>query len=403
MGIFKSSSSSANHTCPMPRPLTEDPTDPVVGGLSFYHLNMIVSGACVAFSCLVIFALMIRHATHFSNPNQQLKIMRICVIIPIYAIFSFISIVVPAAYAYLEPWIDLFQAIALGDFFLLMSEFVTPTDRHRDLFFSALEIPQKKRGQSTLDGLAWYRKKWTAIFQYVVVSLAIAILTDIFEAANKYCLESSKPYFAHLWLEIIHNVSLVIAVMAVLNFYTMLKTELADHKPLAKLLAFKLLVGLNFLLKIIYWILGDISPSPLNPSSTMNYADLKIGLPLMITCIEMVPFSVFFHYAYSATPFLIPSSDPESVEPMAGGVRPHYQGGPLGVSAWLAFLNPSEIIQAVIFAFRMPSRARERSGDVIEGAVPMEARMGGLDGYGRNKNARYPETVTYPRYGYDGY
>lgn len=41
--------------------------------MSFYHFNMILSGSCAAFSCLVIFILMFMHATHLSKPNEQIK------------------------------------------------------------------------------------------------------------------------------------------------------------------------------------------------------------------------------------------------------------------------------------------------------------------------------------------
>lgn len=38
------------------------------------------------------------------------------------------------------------------------------------------------------------------IFQYPVVSLAVSIASNITQAAKVYCIESSKPYFAHLWV-----------------------------------------------------------------------------------------------------------------------------------------------------------------------------------------------------------
>ena len=83
--------------------------------------------------------------------------MRICVLIPIYSLCAFISIVAPVAYAYIAPWIDVVQAVALGDFFLLMLEFVTPDQSRRDMFFSGLVITQKKAGKEPIDGVTWYK------------------------------------------------------------------------------------------------------------------------------------------------------------------------------------------------------------------------------------------------------
>lgn len=87
--------------------------------------------------------------------------MRICITIPIYGILCFISVAAPETYVYLHPWTDLAQAFALGNFFLLMCELVSPNKEQRDTFFAALKVPQKKsrRGhsQSPQNGLAWYR------------------------------------------------------------------------------------------------------------------------------------------------------------------------------------------------------------------------------------------------------
>jgi hypothetical protein len=47
--------------------------------------------------------------------------------------------------------------------------------------------------------------------------------------------------------EVAINISISVAVLSVVKFYTALKKDLKHHKPLAKLLAFKLIVGLTFL------------------------------------------------------------------------------------------------------------------------------------------------------------
>lgn len=74
----------------------------------------------------------------------------------------------------------------------------------------------------------------------------------------------------------------------------------------------------------------------------------------------MVPFSVFFHYAYDVRPYHLdrlfePAHDAE-MQPLGSAVRPtHYQGGPLGIKAWVWVWNPMELISAVAFSFKMAS------------------------------------------------
>ena len=62
----------------------------------------------------------------------------------------------------------------------------------------------------------------------------------------------------------------------------------------------------------------------------------------------MLPFSIFFHYAYSVRQYIVSGDQ-------------NYQGGFLGGKAWLATFNPTETWRAVVFAFKMASELREES------------------------------------------
>lgn len=98
------------------------------------------------------------------------------------------------------------------------------------------------------------------------------------------------------------------------------------------------------------------STGALKPSGTLSYADTIIGLPTMIICLQVVPFAAFLHYAYSVKPYKIPSvthadvsqqylavDDNETGSPYVKG----YQGGPLGIHAWLALWNPMELFRDI--------------------------------------------------------
>ena len=156
-----------------------DARSDILGSTSFYELNMIVSGICVALACVVACIHLSRFATHLSNPGEQVKyeappesfypvtvlislpqtprIMRVFTLIPLYSVLSFLSICVPRAMVYLHPWLDVFQSQALVSFFLLMCEFVAPTHDQRDIFFAALPTRDKKSPQGRRDNLGWYR------------------------------------------------------------------------------------------------------------------------------------------------------------------------------------------------------------------------------------------------------
>ncbi|KAJ6005225.1 hypothetical protein N7451_003169 [Penicillium sp. IBT 35674x] len=400
MGLF-SNDGNSNHTCPMPKSYAIVAEQDILANLSFYRLNMIISGACTAFVCIAIFSLMFWHATHLSKPREQIKILKICFLIPLYTITSFLSICYPHAFVYLSPWLELFQAVALGSFFLLLCEFISSDSQSDlDVFFIAFQPPPKKQGKAPVTGSAWFRvsipilsrwglpsltrlfsqKKWIAIFQYPIVALLTSLATDFTQVAGVYCLDSNKVYFAHLWLTIITSVSIVFAVMSVLSFYRTLKSHLASHRPLSKLLAFKLIVGLTFLERIIFTILH--STNVLKSTSTLSYADVNIGIPNLVICLQMVPFSIFFHYAYNVGPYILTHAsqryDPKGQESAAGNYQKSsevsishgYEGGPLGVRAWMGLFNPMEILRAIKFGLDMAQEVGDRdtggTGDQVE-------------------------------------
>jgi hypothetical protein len=85
------------------------------------------------------------------------RITKICILLPLYTITSFLSVCFPHAYTSLKPWLDVFQAVALGSFFLLLCELISKdSDTETDIFFTAFEVPQNK-GKSHLTGLKWFR------------------------------------------------------------------------------------------------------------------------------------------------------------------------------------------------------------------------------------------------------
>ncbi|WQF77532.1 Putative organic solute transporter subunit alpha/Transmembrane protein [Colletotrichum destructivum] len=152
----RAESKSSKDGCP-DISLVENAAKPLFGNTSFYKFNMILSGSFTAASCLIIFTLMFLHVTHLSKRNEQIKILRISLIIPFWSIISFLSICFPSAEVYLHPWLESVQSICLGTFFLLLCEFVSPSAQHRDVFFAALTVKNKKAADGEQNGLEWFR------------------------------------------------------------------------------------------------------------------------------------------------------------------------------------------------------------------------------------------------------
>ncbi|CAG7987350.1 unnamed protein product [Penicillium olsonii] len=336
-----------------------DASENFVGNFTFHHFNMILCGVCTGVTCLIIFTTMARHATHLSDPNQQLKIMRIATLFPLYTIYSFLSVCFPNAYVYLVGWTKVFQGVALYWFLMLLCDFFVPNDSHRAEFFASTRVLKRYSKTNTTDGLSRLKSTWLFVLQYPIVTFILAIVQSITQAQGMFCLKGKEAYFAHLWLTAIAVISLAFAMVNILRFHGNLQSHMKQHKPMIKLLAFKMIVGLEFLEQIIFMILD--STGALEPSSTMSYADTIIGLPTMIICLQVVPFAFLFYYAYSIKPYTTTGFNDASnlqylfaIESESGTPRAKfYQGGTLGIHAWLALFNPMELFRDIKSTYNM--------------------------------------------------
>ncbi|KAM0311647.1 hypothetical protein ACHAPQ_012361 [Fusarium lateritium] len=225
--------------------------------------------------------------------------MRVGNLISAFALISFLSICFPSAAVYIQPWLHVFEGFALGSFFLLLCDYVSPHRDQRDVFFAT-----KRK-----NGMKWFKTRWTMIFQMPIIAIGVAIATDITEAAGVFCEWSNARQFANIYLRVIMSVSLVVSVIAILQMYMLLKKDLAHHSPMLKLTAFKIVVGLTFLLEIVFTILSD--QNILKPTDQLTYADV-----------------------------------------------------PFGIYAWLSMLNPSDSLKAILFIVRREDRREPSSTPV---------------------------------------
>lgn len=92
-----------------------------------------------------------------SLPADNFRIMRIVHMLPVFSILSYLAIVFPNSYVYLEGWTEVFQAIALYAFHMLLIDFIAPTERKRDEFFGKLKVKKLFRKNQYREGISWLK------------------------------------------------------------------------------------------------------------------------------------------------------------------------------------------------------------------------------------------------------
>ncbi|KAI0474077.1 hypothetical protein GGR56DRAFT_563650 [Xylariaceae sp. FL0804] len=379
--------------CTFPQPIKPVATTPIAGHYDFHQLSAIVSGACAAFTVATMLVLMYRHATTMSRPREQIPILRVCLFVPVYAVATWIMVIAPRAYVYLLACVVVYEAYALACFYLLVCEILLARDgdddgggggvgagvgdvdggwtrarmgrsgsgkddgRRRataDVFLAPLKSHARRKGRfGAAEGAGViarffaprnrFLRHWVEIFQCVPVTLALLAATAATQATRRYCLTASSAGFAHLYLVVVQIVSMVGAVVGVVHTYAPLRRELRGHRVMARLWAFKLFIFLGVGQNLAFSILEHVDPPSIADSAALSQVDVVIGLPLLILSCELVFFALFFHYAYAVAPYRLDAATLRAGERYATH----------GWRMWLDVLNPSDVIAATLFTFRL--------------------------------------------------
>ncbi|KAF2657244.1 DUF300-domain-containing protein [Lophiostoma macrostomum CBS 122681] len=329
------------------------------GGLTFHHLGLIISATFGAIAIAISLFMLWRHATHYLKPWEQKHIIRILVMIPIYALVSFLSYLNYHHAIYFEVLRDCYEAFAIASFFTLMCHYIAPDLHQQKQYFRditpknwvwPLTWIQKCTGgenkgflRKPRSGLTWFNIVWVAVFQYCFIRVFFTIVAVVTQATGRYCQSSKDPRFAYIWVAGFEAISVTIAMYCLIQFYIQLKQDLAPHRPFLKILCIKLVIFFCFWQS---WIISLLTTDdgPLKPTKTIGGPDWRIGLPSMLVCVEMAFFAVLHIFAFPWSPYDLRRRQETFDEFSSGGAPKTYASGAL--RALLSALNPWDIVKA---------------------------------------------------------
>jgi len=178
------------------------------------------------------------------------------------------------------------------------------------------------------------------ILQIIPVRLITLIATLAISGSECKLLKADSK--GHTVISAIQTLSTIICFISVLKMHKLLKASIdiksENRKPMAKLLALKILVGLDVLQSLIFSIL--LSTSAITPTSTLSLPDLVIGVPGLMVCIECFVFSLLYLWAYSPAPYKVREYESEQ-----GAV---YTGKLSFIGALIDVLDVRDIFSGVI-------------------------------------------------------
>ncbi len=218
-------------------------------GIRDHIIAYIVGGICTTNSVLLSAFLILKHRQNWTNPNEQQLIILIILMVPLFAIDSCIGLIDMKAsesmVLFLDSVKECYEAVVISAFLSLMYSMVGIEQKAKDTKKNddkaSIKIPKKIEGRHIHQTfpLNYFMKDfelnvktintlqfWTTQFVYIRPAISIFCLY--------LCMNDKFSNFWYWTTTVILNVSITLAVTALIMFYHAFEHELAEHRALAK-------------------------------------------------------------------------------------------------------------------------------------------------------------------------
>ncbi|XP_069036871.1 transmembrane protein 184A [Lepisosteus oculatus] len=311
----------------------------------------VLSGIFVWSALLLTCHQIYMHLRSYTVPNEQRYIIRILFIVPIYAFDSWLSLLFISNgqyYVYFDSVRDCYEAFVIYNFLSLSFEYlggesgIMSEIRGKPIQSSCLYGTCCLGGMSYSIGFLRFCKQ--ATLQFCVIKPIMAVITILLQAFGKYHDGDFNVNSGYLYITIIYNFSVSLALYALFLFYFATSDLLRPYEPVLKFLTIKSVIFLSFWQGMLLAILErcDVIPKALYiDGHKVGAGTVAAGWQNFIICIEMFFAAIALRYAFTCRVYQEKKSDtPDNIAPMQS------------ISSGLKeTINPNDMVQDAIHNF----------------------------------------------------
>ena len=283
--------------------IMQDYGPPTGTGARFQRGVTILAGASALAATLLTCVSVWLQFKNYRKPLLQRYVVRILLMVPIYSIASFVSLVSTKAAFWIDPFRDVYEAFTIYAFFQLLINFI---GGERALIIMMHGRPPVSHpwplnqflGKIDISDPHTFLAIKRGILQYTWIKPVLAFAAVIMKAAGVYSEGHTSIYDGYLWSSIIYNVSITISLYALAMFWVCMHQDLKPFRPMPKFLCIK---GIIF---ASYWqgfILSVLVALKAFPEHVRGYSPETLGAAIQdaLICFEMPFFAVVHWYAFS--------------------------------------------------------------------------------------------------------
>lgn len=270
-----------------------------------------ISGAFVWAALVITCHQIYHHLRYYACPSEQRWIVRILFIVPIYAFDSWLSLLFfhNNYYIYFDSIRDWYEAFVIYNFLSLCYEYlggesnIMTEIRGKPIKSSFVYCTCCLTGKTYTIGFLRFCKQ--ATLQFCAVKPLMSVITLILQPFGKYSDGDWRPDSGYLYITIIYNISVSLALYGMVLFYFATRELLSPYEPVWKFCTVKSVIFLSFWQGFILAVLekaGMIaalySSNHESDTPTTSGGTVSAGYQNFLICIEMFFASLALRYAF---------------------------------------------------------------------------------------------------------
>ncbi|KAG8166934.1 hypothetical protein KVR01_002623 [Diaporthe batatas] len=272
-------------------------------GQKLTYATTVVAGVASLSAALFSIVSIWLQTKNYRKPLLQRYVVRILLMVPIYSVSSWVSLVSFSAAQWLDPIRDVYEAFTIYTFFQLLINYLGGernliiTTHGRAPVAHLWPLDHVLSPVDISDPYTFLAIK-RGILQYAWLKPVLGISAIIMKATGTYKEGYIDISSGYLWSGIIYNISVTLSLYSLGLFWVCMHDDLKPFRPMPKFLCIKLIIFASywqgFALSILVW-LGAI------PDNVEGYTqdNLAAAIQDALICIEMPIFAVSHWYAFS--------------------------------------------------------------------------------------------------------
>uniref|UniRef100_A0A0E0D909 Uncharacterized protein n=1 Tax=Oryza meridionalis TaxID=40149 RepID=A0A0E0D909_9ORYZ len=223
---------------------------------------------CAAAATVIALVHIYRHLLHYAEPIYQRFIVRLIFMVPVYAVMSFLSLILPDNSIYFNSIREIYDAWVIYNFFSLC--------------------------------LAWVGGPGAVVF--VILKPILVVITFILYAKGKYADGNFSVKQSYLYITIIYTVSYSMALYALAVFYAACRDLLRPYNPVPKFIMIKSVVFLTYWQGVLVFLAAK--------SRFIKNAEKAADLQNFVLCVEMLIAAIGHLFAFPYNEYAGPNGRP---------------------------------------------------------------------------------------------